>query len=304
MASASNAKLQASAAGFNCSPHIGDASVDDRTCSMCTQDCLLTLPDHSVSLSCSDKHIYRLECLEKWCLAQGRPDLACCPRCRGKTFPDSHLLNRLKLSVRGKNFIPDFSRYTPWEDYERSCADLDKEFVESSNSLATCGVAFMNQILEKRHCPDSDCTGQAMIYRTLKHMDYTTSPEYKISKEAISSFARNSAGSSMPARVFFNAIMSQIHQGLIAEYAKNRMPFWNAAACMAGDQDNIQEHTMVPGFLEHLRRMVNRIIRFQLLRACDCTSSEELGIHLHDDGFRQHHNPDEYGLPRPTELGD
>ncbi|KAK4554321.1 hypothetical protein LTR86_008529 [Recurvomyces mirabilis] len=122
-------------------------SEDQAVCLICTDP--FDDADHQPQeLDCQQpvKHLFGRSCLLDWCNATG-PEKVGCPTCRAKVFTNELTIAYLKYGVTGpdlKTYEPD-PRYTDYENWERSCADLDKNLA-LNNDLR---IDFQPKILTK-----------------------------------------------------------------------------------------------------------------------------------------------------------
>lgn len=128
-------------------PTLQSMVMEERTCIIRMEDCIEAPKQTSVALHCSAKHVFHLTCLGEWCKTQG-PDRSNCPSCRRPIFTNRFTLASLKFGVKEDNVFEPDPRYSSWESFERSCADLDVALVEDDSALVTCSEEFTSDILQ------------------------------------------------------------------------------------------------------------------------------------------------------------
>ncbi|KAK3680059.1 hypothetical protein LTR78_000436 [Recurvomyces mirabilis] len=95
------------------------------------------------------KHLFGKSCLLDWCNATG-PENVGCPTCRAKIFTDESTIAYLNYGVRGpdlKTYEPD-PRYTNYENWERSCDDVDKNLASNNGATIDIEPEILTEILQ------------------------------------------------------------------------------------------------------------------------------------------------------------
>lgn len=92
----------------------------DFQCSICTGP----EADQAVTLKVFQVHRYHKDCILNWFSSQG-PEKADCPLCRAPVVPGEEQARAITLGLREGVYSND-SPFTPYENFERSRADLDE----------------------------------------------------------------------------------------------------------------------------------------------------------------------------------
>lgn len=105
-------------------------------------------------------------------------------------------------------------------------------------------------------------------------MRYACSPEYELCGEVVLLAAQQMNGSPVPVSILYKSMMAGSRRWIAARFIEKElhhsMSIERVALCVSGDDETARSLVMVPGFYEHLQRLLNRVVRFQLLRACHC----------------------------------
>ena len=287
----------------NITRDFGNMRPEESICRICNTECMGSAQQRPVAVRCSAKHIYHFACLQEWCNSKG-PERSKCPRCNESIFtPD--MVDRLIFGVHADLFEPDL-RFSHWENIERACADLDMHRVENDQTLTGGSKKLVTQIFEDSQ-PSHRSQGitSSPADRALRHLDYARFYEHKVFEEAVLQAAQTLEGSCLSAGALWEAMATNVHIQLKQKFTERGLDDVMPTKCLgpgeAGRREIWYQKAMLPGFLEHLDRLLNRLVRFQVMRACFCKpereGNTELGVHAH--GGRSYYNPDEFGLPRP-----
>ena len=268
------------------------SSNGELVCAICTAD---EDPETLVALACSQRHIFHPDCILTWC--EGSiPDEATCPLCRAQILKESPLLNFLKYGISPTGYEYDW-QYTAWENYERSFADLDKELAENSSTMVACNRKLTKDILSNfRH--QELHFGHAMVCSraTSSHFLEMNFPECSVLDESILTTIGSLRGRIIPAKKLFEIYVQRVHLDFWKLFMRKGLYDDLSAAvikkCSLQVSAAIRDVTMRPGFQEYIMRLLNRLVRFQILRACACTES---GVHVHGK-CKYYYNAAMYGL--------
>lgn len=92
---------------------------EELECGICSE-----VAEHAVTLPGCKMHRFDKACVTEWWNFQG-PEKAHCPLCRRRVFEDDKQAHDLTFGLINGVYNIDFS-FTPYEDFLRSCADLDE----------------------------------------------------------------------------------------------------------------------------------------------------------------------------------
>ncbi|KAK4554319.1 hypothetical protein LTR86_008527 [Recurvomyces mirabilis] len=280
-----------------------DIDPDDLTCVICT-DPFDAQPggEHApITLPCEQSgksHVLGKSCLTKWCQSHG-PTKAQCPHCRHSIFSDSAMIQSLKFGTSltdPKEYFYD-ARYTAYENFERSCADLDKSLAAYDKTIVNLDDGAwpikLMEVFDYFMYPPPKCTAS-----TPYHLQPQRRPELKIFRQAIVQFLEHRADLSRPAQVIEENILRycvSAYQAEIITLGKKTKKLGMLAVYRSkedldglltkdghaseGDPDPF----WVPmGLWEFVLKAVNRSLKFLVERRCggEC-SREEDGLHYH-----------------------
>ncbi|KAH9845736.1 zinc finger protein, RING-type [Teratosphaeria destructans] len=267
--------------------HINPATLDpeDRTCMCCTEELGSPAAPDAVGLACNKgaPHVMCSQCLLKWVDEQG-VDYASCPKCRAPVFKAEELQELACGVVKG---IYEYdSRFTVFENFERSCADLDKELAEFSSAIITIDADLFLRAW------DLICEGtwiEVDEQPELETLHPLSCQEWDIARQVLSHQLFSRDGRSGATSDLFKGLVVEFYEALrerlyFTEMRKviSEWDLWQ----LAGDSTRATCLDLPPGFREVFKRCLDRTLRFVQVRQCRCAN----GIHAH--GFRKYYNPD------------
>ena len=248
-------------------------SAEGQVCPICQLDLVKENLD-AVRTPCSKEHIFCEPCLVKWIdsMPQG---MATCPMCRSNLLASAIQTEDARFGLIN-GVYHDLESYSDFENFERSCADLD-------HSLATEQVGTF--------IPDHNILGAAWLQmhegamlEPLSSTPYAMQPcwlpEYMLIRAAINDFFATCSGTEVPIATFAKQALVRVEQCLQTGIA-SRVP---AALRPANDPWIVFR----PGVKEFLARTINRVIQFQLRRQCACGQAL-----LHRHGGREFWGPEQ-----------
>ncbi|KAK3680057.1 hypothetical protein LTR78_000434 [Recurvomyces mirabilis] len=280
-----------------------DIDSDDTTCVICT-DLFDDQPDEEhapITLPCEQSgksHVLGKSCLTKWCRSQG-PTKAQCPHCRHSIFSDSAMLQSLKFGTSltdPKEYVYD-ARYTAYENFERSCADLDKSLAAYDKTIVKFDDGAwprkLTEVFDYFMLPPPECTAS-----TPYHLQPQRRPELRIFRQAIVQFLEHHADLSRPAqgieenilRYCVSAYQAEIvtlgkrtkKMGMLAVY-RSREDLDGLLAKNGHANEGDPDPFWVPmGLWEFVLKAVNRSLKFLVERSCgsECWREKD-GLHYH-----------------------
>ena len=267
-----------------------DGEEDD--CPICRES--LFTAEEVVQVPCEGKHEYHLKCLVEVCKAAG-PEKSRCPLCRQDVIKNAEDVELLKYATVGKTYITD-QRYSRFENFERSCADLDKTLAENSGARIGVSKVLLRAVLEML----TEAAKTELEAQTPHHLQPVRCAEFRLLELAVESAANSMNGMRINESLLYRAIRTEMLKNFGNEFKAGGMMsyligvelqnWWDDAVLAA------KNYAMRPGFLSFAERMVSRMLRFVQLRACDCTPDKT--FHWH--GGRAYYNAkaDELGLPQ------
>jgi hypothetical protein len=260
-------------------------------CPICRES--LFTAEEVVQVPCEGKHEYHLKCLVEVCKAAG-PERSRCPLCRRDVIKNAKDIELLKYGVVDKTYITD-QKYSRFENFERSCADLDKDLAENSGARIGVSTVLLRAVMEML----TEAALTELPISTPHHLQPVRCTEFGLLKLAVASAAKSMNGMRIDEPLLYGAIRTEMLNNFGDEFKSGGMMsyllgvelwnWWDDQVVVA------KNYAMRPGFLVFAERMVNRMLRFVQLRACDCTPDKT--FHWH--GGRAYYNPkaEELGLP-------
>jgi len=256
---------------------------EDRLCPICTGTLgEADVPD-PVALPCSIKHVICKGCILSWIDSQG-PDKASCPRCRERVFDNQQEIDDLKFGLINGVYELD-ERYTAYENFERSCADLDQELAEGDMSWFTVTADLFIRVW--------DILLDGVLLEeyngsTAEYLNPALSEEWDLADDEFRLQAFKFDGVGVCTRRFFEEMVERVYGAFVGEFRKNGMHGYisgDETDQLARDPANAECLNIRPGFKECFKRQLNRTLRFLQLRKCGCTP----GLHKH--GLRDYYDP-------------
>lgn len=251
----------------------------DRHCISCTSD-LLTEDAEPLSLLCNGHHIVCRDCIIQWCNAQG-PAFVSCPYCRRKLIADQVTIDWLRYGICGKAYKAD-DRYNDWENFERSCADLDAHLAENNNQQLTVigGVLSMvwNHLATAAKLELEDSTPY--------ELQAVRAPEYDLLRESIESTLSSYDGVNLQTSTIYKLLLEEVRRVFARAVLRSSL----TKALPVAEIDVLVQQPLRarlglrPGFMEFTKRMISRMLYFAHLRICECDGGDEV-FHYH--GLRE-----------------
>ncbi|KAK4554244.1 hypothetical protein LTR86_008772 [Recurvomyces mirabilis] len=270
--------------------HPSEMPASDRDCIVCADD--LAGPGmEPLALRCNQKHIICKSCLLK-VLASKYPDDATCPYCRQTIFIEQKSLDRLKFSITDGAFLAD-PQYDAWENFIRSCADLDTSLAEHNDEKVHVDEKLMLRIWE--HLVEGMLLESE--YSTPLDLQPARMPECAILLQAMRTALHSLDGANIPVRSLYRLLLDDIAR----HFARIMLGSSVVHTLSPDDQDVLvhqpQESLALigfrPGFVEFFERMLSRMLRFVQLRVCGgcCWGGLNTERGWHGHGLRMHYRP-------------
>ncbi|EGP92731.1 uncharacterized protein MYCGRDRAFT_88700 [Zymoseptoria tritici IPO323] len=251
---------------------------DDRACIVCAEDYFIRPGHHPVVLAAvcgHDQHIVCANCVLQICEAKG-PKEACCPHCRAKYFTTKPQLDFLVFGEVNGVFHADDS-YTDWENFQRSCSDLDKKSaITSDTTISITNPTALFNIWLTLFSDDLKDAAEPFD----KRLDFT--PEFRTLVLSVESFFRYAHGVEYTAAGFRRKLLDDIHNTLLGEQLADE----NDAIPRRNPTLPIGASFFRPGMAQALDRSLERFFRALELRMCACgAAADECGKHEHGDRY-------------------
>jgi hypothetical protein len=254
---------------------------DDRSCMYCTES--FFEPGHeAMNPPCNvSRHIICAECMLKICEAKGVED-ACCPECRSKFFITRKQLDFLKFGITEAGFVSD-SRYTSWENFQRSCADLDKQSaINEETEIALNNPEALFNIWLSLISDDLSDSNEP------NHRRFDFSPEYRTLLLVVENFFREFEGTHCTPRSLYEGILRDIRNQFMINWCEGNGKDVNGMnPGNRSDEGWIDDDMLFrPGMLEAIERSIERLVRALELRMCSCDQAgDDFGKHYHGDRY-------------------
>ncbi|KAK4543331.1 hypothetical protein LTR36_005690 [Oleoguttula mirabilis] len=255
----------------------------DEQCLTCVQE-FNNNERQPIALRCNPKHILCRACMLEWCHAEG-PEKMSCPHCRRRVFDDDATIAWLKYGVRGKAYDRD-ERFDDWENFERSCTDLDKNHAENDKQEITVRSEALHHIWESLVAGallQSACS-------TPLHLQPARTPEVAILNEALRGALLSLHGRYLPISDLFARLMKSVNHVFIQRCLQSSVSKTipgHVAKRLKLECPAVDDIGLRPGFNEFARRTVSRMLRHAQLRVCRCQP-----VYYHFHGLREYYNPD------------
>ncbi|EME80688.1 uncharacterized protein MYCFIDRAFT_177623 [Pseudocercospora fijiensis CIRAD86] len=259
----------------------------DATCPICFED-YDSLFRRPVSLPCSPIHAMCFDCVVSHCQSQGED--ASCPHCRTAILADPKWFKYLRHGLnQNGDFFPD-PRFTYWENWERSCADLDELMAEDDDTLITVHPQRALQVLSLLLCK-ARSERFASTPRGLSPADF---PEMDLVEQTIRNgiiFMRRKV---LRVSTISAYLMRQVTGKLLDAFLESEVHTLysddNLTSMILEPRDWDIFLEQRPGFYRFVERMISRTLRFMYMRSCNCGNPE-----LHSHGWRMFY--DEKAIP-------
>lgn len=251
-----------------------------KQCMICKKS-LNTSTHVGIAFPCSPEHVAGRSCVRELC-HRSLPEHVQCPQCNVCLF-DSQALDHLRFGVWEGRYEDD-PRFTEYENFEKSCADLDMDVPSRSRHTPSFSLIVHPQLF------------MAIWYRmiffgslemSLAHVEAISAPEFNILERAIEKHVRRLDGVQTTTRILewwlglaiFQAFDHPFHAAGLGKYLPRHLPTFAR-----------EEEFFRPGFQRFCERAFLRTLRFLELRTCTC--EDEKRIHSH--GGRMFYNPGLY----------
>lgn len=249
----------------------------------------------AAQLNCCNKLVAK-SCLVGWCGSFNAktliPDFKTpsCPSCRTPLFKDARTIEHLKFGVLADQYWID-KRFTQAENFERSCADLDKHHASKSQSLLAVNPIALGMIWKK------------MVHTTTRHDDSPhlqphLFPEFAIFESELFNHLYRLEGLTSTFSNLYNGLATEIEREFRSRFHKHRMDLYLPPGARGWvGREQIRDLMWRDGFVEFISRILNRTLQFYHLRQCRCQKKVE----FHWDGGREFWNPDFFEKRRTGE---
>lgn len=259
-------------------------SPDDEDCMICTGVLGTAEAPHPVALPC--KHTLCRDCALRW--VEENNGLAACPLCKARILTDQSDLDDVNFGL--VNGVYEFDcRFTEHENFERSCADLDKELAENAGhegfSLDVRLIEAVWMILATGAALEDDKS-------TPTHLNPLYFQEFGLAQEVVEDQADKYTERRMRCSDFYTQLLKRIYRRFVLEFRKAGL---DQTLSIEEEDELLTDPTRAeclgvrPNFYPFICRMLNRTLQFLRLRRCDCSK----GMHKH--GLRDYYNPADYG---------
>lgn len=265
------------------------------SCKICEK--AFTTKEHgpAVAMLCCEKPV-AMTCLVGWCKEMVARSVlppfypTACPMCKKELFTDPRTLEHLKFGVVADSYSID-RRYSAWENFERSCADLDMQKAE----------------LEKRGRVKIDAElladvwvrmvefGKVPQHEELGHLKLENCPEFAIYQaEFMKCVERLDGITAQSLAHLYTFLDGRIYSEFRHRFQQAGLDRYvppGARGSWIGKQ-LVQDTMFRDGFREYVGRLLNRTLRFLVLRRCE-ECERERQFHWH--GGREYYNPRMFG---------
>ncbi|KAK5123000.1 hypothetical protein LTR85_003566 [Meristemomyces frigidus] len=249
---------------------VQDLDVDDQACSICRDPYETTTHGHyesPVTLPCG--HIIGEICVSKWYNGNGEmrfPADLSRPLCRQCPF-STNILKALEFGLTNGVYLED-ARYTAYENFERSCADLDDAAYDNDDQTEftprpAVTKQAMHFLLEGAKLEEESSTPYCLQPARF--------PETQKSMRRVDLISPDDPGA-VAVNVFVNISTGLLLVRLLKDITTpETVPF-------LGPPDGLMSQSVMrPGLGPFLHRLLSRAARFQRKRPCNCSA----GFHKH-----------------------
>ncbi|KAI7280316.1 hypothetical protein KC345_g4824 [Hortaea werneckii] len=273
---------------------------NEMSCNTCGND-LDTAAYRPLKMKCCGNYICR-HCYINWADSKG-PNEASCIYCRGRFFDDPTAESMTFGTVNGYYYpyLPPNRHFTPYENFERTCSDLDRNLAENNHTKITVEPDLMLRIwthlLEGARLEDGTTS-------TPFHLQPARSPDiisaWEILRDDLHWLAddddnREWSTASLFAELWLNQLRGfrdriVLAGGRTMREGKGEMMYWVDARSpdVATNSRNVGQ-MLRPGTLDFVRRMLNRMLQFVHVRKCRTEGTGRLlGEPTGCEGFHGH----------------
>ena len=233
-------------------------------CAICRES---TSTGETVS-NCPGKHVYHRDCLLHVCYAAG-PEDAKCPLCRARLFTDETDLNFLKFGVVDKAYLND-DRFNSWENFERSCADIDKHLAENDNREVTCNSRLMSIIYN--HLIDG--ASQEPHSSTPIYLQLINHPHFPLFQQTLVRAMERMHGRTMRVRDVYEALLTHVQATFMEIILTSEVSLAmknTEIKKLRNDPAAARAGVLRSPFKQFVQRTLSRLLEFLYLRDCRCT---------------------------------
>lgn len=244
-------------------------------CMICNKP-LSTSTHDGISFPC--EHVAGRSCVRDLCHSS-LPEEVKCKQCSTSLF-NSEALDHLRFGVLDGKFEND-PRFTEYENFEKSCADLDKDLPSSDRDHPSFSL-LVNPSLFMAIWYRMIFFGSQEI--SLLHVEAINAPEFKTIEETVDKHIQRLDGTKTTIRLLdwwlglaiFQAFDGPFRAAGLDRYINRYFP-----------TSVREEEFFRPGFQRFCERALNRTLRFLEMRTCEC--KDEKRLHAH--GGRKYYNP-------------
>lgn len=253
----------------------------DPLCMICRTELETGGDDYTLELPC--RHLVGHECLLAWAKSIGAEKVSC-PLCRSKILTDDETVTDLKHGLTKGVYRADL-RFNEWENFERSCADLDSRLADNVKDdggkfkiylyYTTFTLLVDGCLLE----PESS---------TPYDLQPARYPEFELVMDAFTAEAmrprrwRRGSYADLFAELM-DVAYTPLAAALLASKTNMALLSPQSRAELASDPLEAA-HYMPDGLNEFIERLLSRLLMFQKLRHCLCTPG------CHEHGERSYYN--------------
>ena len=233
------------------------------------------------------KHVLCKESLLEWCKTCG-PLKATCPHCRTAIFTNQADIDFLAYGALSHGVYTFDKRYNAFENFERSCADLDKRHASNIDEPTEVNATILWNAWEvliegaKLEQPSSSPL----------NLQSARCPEVKIVNHAIKIILRELDGLIKPTKHLFVIIVNSLYRRFVVEFVNNKLDRFLSARDARHLTENIRgsrDLKLRPGLIEFCERNISRMLIFQRSRQCQCRHVPDRWTHKH--GIRHYISP-------------
>ncbi|KAK5122999.1 hypothetical protein LTR85_003565 [Meristemomyces frigidus] len=254
-----------------------DLEGEDMLCFICTGTLGEDAPN-PVAVPCKGKHVLCKHCLLTWVASVGAAS-ASCPQCRQKIFTDQREVHDLRFGLVNGIYEYD-QRYTKFENFERSCSDLDQELAEDKQHEMSVHADVLIHIWDTLLAGSRLEDDNGYQYSTPEHLAPVSFQEWNIAEGVLRhQLTKQNGIVTTPGRLFHH-LLDRVYGAFYLELCKaglNQLISPQEMQTLVADPVNAACLDIRPGFKECFKRHLNRTLRFSELRRCCCSP----GFHSH-----------------------
>lgn len=264
-------------------------------CMYCRLKCEL-----DVSLPCSKDHVIHEACLMGICRSTDIVKVACLI-CNTRIFTNPDRINELKFNVHPDGLFYHDDRYTDWENYEKSCSDLDSTSASTSTFPITVNRTFLSHLW--RHV-----VRESIEPNIPEHLRFDVPDEYTLLESLVEGQFMHLEGVRTTIASLDRWIKRRVYFRFRSDFLK-----WNLEQALTPDEKRMlargshefmQKIALRRGWYDAYLKNLNRTLQFLSMRCCACSASSSssssseqgqqgnhsvYGYHWH--GYRDFYNP-------------